>query len=90
MSPFRLEILPRFKRARRKKAPAMRDTIDDCVELLAKDPRHPGLHTHRVQGTRDVWESYVDQANRVTWQYGESGSIVLRNNCNHDVPARSP
>lgn len=90
MSPFRLQILPRFKRARRKKAQPMRDAIDDCVRLLADNPRHPGLHTHRVQGTKNVWESYVDQANRVTWQYGEDEAIVLRNNCNHDVPGKSP
>ena len=26
---------------------------------------------------------------RVTFQYGEN-SIILRNNCNHDVPKKSP
>jgi hypothetical protein len=90
MSPFRLEILPRFKRARRRKTPDTRQSIDGCVELLSENPRHPGLHSHRVQGTRRVWESYVDEANRVTWQYGESGTIVLRNNCTHDMPGRNP
>ena len=90
MSPFRLQILPRFKKARRKKTPDMRTTIDECVKLLAQNPRHPGLHTHRVQGTKSVWESYVDHANPVTWEYGEDGSVVLRNNCNHYVPGRNP
>lgn len=88
MPPLRLEILPRFKRARRRKTPQMRESIDDCVELLACNPRHPGLHAHRVQGRRGVWEAYVDQANRVTFEYGEN-SIILRNNCNHDM-LRSP
>lgn len=90
MSPLRLQILPRFKKARRKKTQDMQDAINACVMLLAANPRHPGLHTHRIQGTKGVWESYIDQANRVTWQYGEGDSIVLRNNCNHDVPARNP
>ncbi len=84
MPPLRLEILPRFKRARRRKTPAMRDSIDRCVQLLSANPRHPGLHTHRVQGRRGVWEAYVDKANRITFQYGED-SIILRNNCSHDI-----
>lgn len=88
MGPLRLEILPRFKRARRRKTLAMKESIDDCVALLSENPRHPGLHTHRVQGRRGVWEAYVNQANRVTFQYGEN-SIILRNNCNHDM-LRSP
>jgi hypothetical protein len=90
VSPFRPTILPRFKRARRRKSQDMRQSIDDCVELLLENPRHPGLHTHRVQGTRRVWESYVDYANRVTWEYGEGDIVILRNNCGHDVPGRTP
>ena len=90
MSPFRPTILPRFKRTRRRKSPDMRQAIDECVELLLENPRHPGLHTHRVQGTRRVWESYVDYTNRVTWEYGEASTIVLRNNCTHDMPGRNP
>lgn len=88
MSPLRLEILPKFKRARRKKTQEMRDSIDECIRLLSANPRHPGLHEHRVQGRKGVWEAYVDKANRVTFQYGEN-SIILRNNCSHDI-LRSP
>jgi len=68
----------------------MRQSIDECLELLLENPRHPGLHTHRVRGTRQVWESYVDYANRITWEYGEGNTIVVRNNCNHDMPGRRP
>ena len=90
MDPFRPTILPRFKRARQRKPRHMQRSLDECIELLLMNPRHPGLHTHRVQGTRRVWESYIDYANRVTWEYGEERTIVLRNNCNHDVPGRNP
>lgn len=89
MSPLRLEILPRFKRARRRKTPNMQASIDECVKLLINNPRHPGLHTHRVRGRKGVWQAYIDQANRVTFQYGEN-SIILRNNCSHDIPKKSP
>ncbi len=88
-NPIRLEILPRFKKARKGKTPALKQAIDECVQLLSEDPYHPGLHTHRVQGRKGVWEAYVDRTNRITFQYGEN-SIILRNNCNHDVPGKNP
>jgi hypothetical protein len=56
---------------------------------LGTDPRHPGLHTHRVGGTRGVWEAYVDDANRVTFHW-EGDTIVLRNNCRHEVISQRP
>jgi hypothetical protein len=58
--------------------------ILECVGRLGENPHHPGLRTHRVSGTRVVWEAYVDRANRVTFHY-EGGRVVLRRHCNHDV-----
>ena len=84
-----LQFTPKYKRARRKKTPNMRASIDKCVELLSMNPYHPGLHAHRVRGRKGVWQAYIDQANRVTFQYGEN-SIILRNNCTHDMPKQSP
>jgi hypothetical protein len=84
-----LEFTSLYKRRRKNKSKQMRDAIDECVRKLHQNPRHPGLHSHRVNGAKGVWESYVDEANRVTWQYGE-GSIILRNNCNHDILKRRP
>jgi hypothetical protein len=65
----------------------MQVSIARCLALLAENPRHPGLHTHRVQGSAGVWEAYVDSANRVTFHY-DGPKIVLRNNCNHDILRR--
>jgi hypothetical protein len=65
----------------------MQFAIARCLELLADNPRHPGLRTHRVQGAPGVWEAYVDRANRVTFHY-DGPAIVLRNNCNHDILRR--
>ena len=76
-----------FKRTAKKKPAQLRAAIARCVELLADDPRHPGLRTHRVQGTPGVWEAYIDQANRVTFHY-DGDKIVLRKNCNHDILRR--
>lgn len=84
-----LEFTPMYKRRRKNKTKQMQDAIDECVRKLRLNPRNPGLHSHRVSGVKGVWESYIDGANRVTWQYGE-GSIILRNNCNHDILNRNP
>jgi hypothetical protein len=73
-----------FKRRAKKKEPQLQLAIARCVGLLAENPRHPGLHTHRVQGAPGVWEAYVDDANRVTFHY-DGPRIVLRNNCSHDI-----
>lgn len=79
-----IEVPPQFRRIAKKKELALRLAIARCVELLAENPRHPGLHTHRVQGAPGVWEAYVDGANRVTFHY-DGPKLVLRNNCNHDI-----
>jgi mRNA-degrading endonuclease YafQ of YafQ-DinJ toxin-antitoxin module len=82
-----LEIPSSFKRTAQKKTPSMQAAIARCVALLADNPRHPGLHTHRVQGTRGVWEAYIDDANRITFHYADD-RIVLRKNCTHSVLRR--
>jgi hypothetical protein len=77
-------IEPKFKKRLAKKTPQQRGAILECISRLGEDHRHPGLHSHSVQGVRGVFEAYVDDANRVTFHW-EDGSIVMRNHCNHDV-----
>ncbi len=88
-----LEIPKSFKKRLNKKgkrAPALMAAILECVARLGRDPLHPGLRSKGVKGRRGVFESYVDDANRVTWHWGEEGRLVLRNHCNHDIVGRSP
>lgn len=77
-------VTPRFKKVLAKKDKRMQDAVRACILQLAENPRHPGLQAHRMQGHSGVWECYVDAGNRVTFHY-EDNTIVLRNNCNHDV-----
>ena len=79
-----VETMPRFRRAYKKKPAAMRSAIDEAVAQLRRDPRHPGLRTHRVQGTAGVWEARLSNSNRLTFHWRED-TIVLRNHCNHDI-----
>ena len=84
-----LVIPPSFKKRLGKKPQSLTAAILECVHCLGKDPRHPGLNTHKVRGTAGVWEAYVDRSNRVTFHY-EDGTIAMRNHCNHDIIERSP
>ena len=83
------EIEPALRRRLKKKTPDQVGAILKCIDQLAADPRHPGLHTHRVQGVEGVYEAYIDQANRLTFHW-DGNVIVLRNHCNHDILNRNP
>lgn len=79
-----IEIPTAFKRRLAAKPVEMQRAVLECLDRLSADPRYPSLQTHRIQGTKVVWEAYVDQSNRVTFHY-EHGRIVMRNHCNHDI-----
>lgn len=89
LMPPRWRVTKKFRRVLRKKLPEMQASILECVRRLADDPHHPGLHSHKVHGTRGVFEAYVDNANRLTFHW-DSGVMVLRNNCNHDILKQNP
>ena len=84
-----LELTRVFKKRFRKKPADQRQRVLRTMKLLSMEVRYPGLHTHKVEGTQRVFEAYVDDAVRVTFEYA-SGGIRLRNNCPHDAVLRSP
>lgn len=85
--PFR--VSPNFKKVLKRKEKPIRDAVGECIRQLAENPKHPGLQTHKMKGKNGVWEAYVDAGNRVTFHW-DDGTIVLRNNCNHDMLYRNP
>jgi len=79
-----ITITKPFKRKLKKKTPDQVAAIIECLDHLGENPRQPGLHTHRIQGTRRTWEAYVDGSNRVSWEWGDGeGEIVVLNHCSH-------
>jgi hypothetical protein len=83
-------VIPdQFKELVDSKQAPLAGAIAKCVALLGENPRHPGLQTHPVRGTRNpkVFEAYVDMKNRVTFHW-DGDTIVLRNNCHHDIIKR--
>jgi mRNA-degrading endonuclease RelE of RelBE toxin-antitoxin system len=81
---FKVTISPSFKKRLRRKPARQQGAILETIDRLAEDPRHPGLKTHRIRGMPHVWEARIDQSNRLSWEYGEPGEIVLISHCTHE------
>jgi mRNA interferase RelE/StbE len=80
---FKPTLSPSFKKRLSKKPPQQVGAILEAIKRLAGNPRHPGLKTRRIQGTLRAWEARIDDANRLSWEYGAPGEIVLINHCTH-------
>ena len=79
-------------RRRRVKAKASKDEglfvqVNKCIQLLANNPRHPGLHTHEYDSIpnpfdakQKVFEAYAQNqtpgAYRVFWCYGPNSQEI--------------
>lgn len=84
-----LELTRVFKKRFRKKPAEQKQRVLRSMKLLSMNVHHPGLHTHKVEGTQRVFEAYVDDAARITFEYAPGG-IRLRNNCPHHAVLRRP
>jgi len=83
------QVTPTFRKRLQAKKPEEQARVLRCVEKLVTDHRHPGLHTHPVQGHRGVFEARIDKALRLTFHW-DGSVIVLRNNCRHDETLARP
>ena len=87
---FRLVIPLPFEEKLKRLPVGVREAAQKTLKLLAADPRHPSLRTHKVHRVvgvfgGDVFEAYVTRKYRLTWEYGpDQGMISLRNIDNHD------
>ena len=93
---FSLVIPDTFEKKLKKLSPAVREASKKALRFLSENPRHPSLKTHKVQKAigdfgGDVFEAYVTQKYRLTWEYGpDQGMITLRNIDNHDECLEKP
>jgi mRNA-degrading endonuclease YafQ of YafQ-DinJ toxin-antitoxin module len=68
---------------------SIRSKVDKALKLLDENFRHPGLQSHPVQSLPGVYEAYVDDKYRIT--YDRKGNIfTMRNVDNHDECLRNP
>ena len=62
--------------------------LDKQIELLAKDFKHPSLHTKKIKGSGGIWEARIDIYYRLTFEIIED-TVFLRTTGNHDEALRS-
>ena len=61
------------------------------LQLLISNPRHPSLHVHTIEETKQkIFEAYINNKYRFTFQYGKGNQIILRNVDNHDDCINNP
>ncbi|NCO32579.1 MAG: hypothetical protein AUJ92_18200 [Armatimonadetes bacterium CG2_30_59_28] len=86
---MRYRTTARFERNLRDLEPRVREQFYDQLDVLLDNPRHPSLHTKRVQRQRGVLEGRVDIHHRFTFHY-DRGVLVLRAIGSHDEVLRNP
>ncbi|ADJ26734.1 cytotoxic translational repressor [Dehalogenimonas lykanthroporepellens BL-DC-9] len=68
---------------------AIQRKVAKALTLLDADYRHPGLRSHPVQGTDGIFEAYIDDKYRMTFNR-EGDEFFLRNLDNHDECLKNP
>jgi mRNA-degrading endonuclease RelE of RelBE toxin-antitoxin system len=63
--------------------------VDKAIEFLDTDFRHPGLHSHPVRGHPGIFEAYVDDKYRMTFER-QGDTLIMRNVDNHNECLKNP
>lgn len=84
-----IKSLPRFERQYLRLPVAVRQKIDKALRLLDADFRHPGLRSHPVRSNPGVFEAYVDEKYRMTFER-RGDTFIMRNVDNHDECLKNP
>jgi len=43
--------------------------LEQSLQLLAENPFHPSLRTHKLKGRADIWSCSVDYSNRILFKF---------------------
>ena len=64
----------------------MQRLAENKIDIFKKDPRHPSLKTHKLNGALAGYLSYsVDHQMRIVFEYGEKDTVHFLKIGNHDV-----
>jgi hypothetical protein len=84
-----LLFLPRFDESYKRLPLEIRLKTKKALRLLDTDYRHPGLRSHPIKGSPGIFEAYIDDKYRMTYQR-DGDTLILRNVDNHDECLREP
>lgn len=79
-----------FRRAWEQLTPQMRRIVDNKIRLLAEDPAHPSLNSHRLRQARaaDIWVCYISVNKRLLYQH-KGSTIYLWDVGEHSLVERA-
>jgi hypothetical protein len=84
-----LELTGRFQRKYSRLPLFIQLKADKAIEFLEANFRHPGLRSHPVTSIPGIFEAYVDNKYRLTFER-RGDTFILRNIDNHDECLRHP
>ncbi|HBY97935.1 MAG: type II toxin-antitoxin system RelE/ParE family toxin [Ardenticatenaceae bacterium] len=68
----------RFKKDYQKLPADIQQRVDQKLRFLLRDPRHPSLRVHKVQGVEGLWEFSVTMNHRVIFEIEGEYYLLLR------------
>lgn len=87
---LKLTRTERFKKSVLDLDEQTREKLRKQIELLISNPRHPSLGVKKIKGTKSIFEAWVDDHFRFTFEYGEEGEIILRVVGPHNATLKKP
>jgi len=84
-----IQYFSRFRKQYGELSAVTQRKVDKAIELLDADFRHPGLRSHPVKGYHGIFEAYVDDKYRMTFER-QADTLIMRNVDNHDECLKNP
>ncbi len=84
-----IHLTERFVKQYERLPKTLQGKIDKALRLLDKDYRHPGLRSHPLEGVQGIFEAYVDDKYRMTFER-RGNAFLMRNVDNHDECLKNP
>jgi addiction module RelE/StbE family toxin len=67
----------RFKKNYQTLPQRIQRRVDDKLQFLLRDPRHPSLRIHKVRGVEGLWELSVTMDYRILFEIEEGLYVLL-------------
>jgi mRNA-degrading endonuclease YafQ of YafQ-DinJ toxin-antitoxin module len=79
----------RFKKDYQKLSPEAKIILQNKLQIMAENPKHPSLRTKKIRGNEEIFECSINMNIRMTWEYRDN-KILLRAIGEHDSTLKKP
>jgi len=87
---MKIRRLARFKKSYQRLSAKIQKKVDRGLTLLFSNPRHPSLQVRKLESHSSIWYIRVDLNHRLTFEFDEEGTLILRNVGSHDPTLTRP